>query len=591
MEEFIHEMNRLCEQKRGLMEYECQDIIRSYRPKLINLVIGVLEDSFRSFRSSQYEDYIDEYLVYEISKRLNDLNDRNFDNIRSLNSSIENISHRKPLDSLPGYMEYDLNELRRRLNPEAFFDIIDEFVSNLTRKLMGQYLGSNEPHLDDTLYEIKRFLSARLRRQVEDLFDEYTTSLSKMEIETYLKEFNRGIDRLKQEQEEKEETNEVSFQDIKDQERLIILSGIDLIDTEKGMKIVHPYTKRLEPLITKREGVYGTKDDTIEIDLSIPKRVRIKRGNDVIVFDGIILTFGYTSMENNMRLAFDGNNDLHYYYQDNEVSKPVEIGLVLDALKSQFPLLYEQFMQREEFARDQALADNFELETQAFIHEDGNVKLNPKNREHNLELLASCGLEAIEHDDGLYFLVGGKERKAKGDNWITLEGVKDFLYRPNFYIANHGSVTGPFFEFKVGEVRAIIPEDFSAINIYKDDVHYASRIDKTGKLRYFAQHDKTKVCSSEEAKRRIAEMVPKIFAKNVAYVESLQAPDVQDLLDELDEEPKREEKVTDQQTITEQPTVSSELDELMKDPNVKRYLELLNKAKEENIDSPSGPKM
>ena len=53
MEEFIHEMNRLCEQKRGLMEYECQDIIRSYRPKLINLVIGVLEDSFRSFRSSQ----------------------------------------------------------------------------------------------------------------------------------------------------------------------------------------------------------------------------------------------------------------------------------------------------------------------------------------------------------------------------------------------------------------------------------------------------------------------------------------------------------------------------------------------------------
>ncbi len=561
-----------------------------------------------------------------MTSRFKRYNNTKFDNLRALNSTLLNLSNSRSPEKLKRIMHFERNEMERRLNPEEFSSIITEFANNLSRRLTDFLTRNNfifDQRLEEAIADIRHYVPIKVNTAVEELFGKYA-GLLQSELKSYVGVFDDHMDLKMQEENDKQAQAELpqartpkvqtppvqankntislvnpaaTIKDLKDNQVLLEKFGFKINDTFDGLQIIDRSTSTSIPLYRFSSNVLVATDKSIELNIKAPGRFSIIKGSTVVNIEGPGISYGDKVNPVKSRIKFDENNNAHFYYCGEEQTDVRVIGIIMSKLEENFPYIHNEFMQIPSYASLHTEAEVKEKENSAFIKdENGNTKLNPQNRERYEEIIAACGLKMTEKDDGIYFAVEGQEQKAKGENFLTIDGVDGFFFNPNFYIVANQNISGPYFEMRTNNMSCVIPQDYSAINIFVGGVHYASRVDEAGNIKYYAHKGEDKICSPEEAKQFISELMPGVFNKNIEYSNSLLAPantetaeEVKDLLDELEDSQNINVGV---QMPEQEPDIDQELAKLMEDPNVQRYIELMNlKKQQEGYEAPSGPKM
>lgn len=604
MEDIFREMDRLCERKREETKDEIGNMVTRHQFKLMQRVIEILEDTVKGIRPSQVETYINNHLIIELMKRFRDYAEKNYDNIKTLNSSMLRMSDEKTPDKLTSLMSYELHEATRRLNIEEIGNIGLEFTDGFTRRLSNFIQKNNLMSYNATeeaMYQIKHYLPRRLSEIINEIFDEYYYYF-KHEMDTYENRFEEYMKEEERKQKEKAEAERKArkmstIPDLKGNRELIERCGLIIEETVDGLQVTNPATSTPVKLNKLGNNLLITDDKSYAFNIGGQGRFSIINNDMILSIDDKGLSYGYKATPKRVRVIFDDNKQAHFYFFNEEQFDPTVVGIIMDELIDKFPAIHKEFMNNPSYAAVLNEAEERIKSNNALIKdEDGSIKFDPNNRDKYHDIIASCGIKMVEKEDGIYFYVAGEEKKARGERTLSVEGVDNFYFKPNFYIINDKSISGPYFEFKINSVNCVIPQDYSAINIFIDDVHYASRIDEEGNIRYFAHKKKEQVCSDEEAKAFISETVPGLFAKNIEYRDSLFAransqadEEVRELLDELDT-PQNIGTSTPEQE--EQVSIDEELATLMEDPKVQRYIELMNlKKQQEGVEAPSGPRM
>ncbi len=176
MEETIREMNLLCEQKRGQLDFQVGDLIKTYQTRIKKGIYDVISDTLSFIRPEQVERFIDKNLVEVLTSRFKRYNNTKFDNLRALNSTLLNLSNSRSPEKLKRIMHFERNEMERRLNPEEFSSIITEFANNLSRRLTDFLTRNNfifDQRLEEAIADIRHYVPIKVNTAVEELFGKY----------------------------------------------------------------------------------------------------------------------------------------------------------------------------------------------------------------------------------------------------------------------------------------------------------------------------------------------------------------------------------------------------------------------------------
>lgn len=589
MEETIREMIRECNVSFSTVEGEISDIVRQSQYHIINRLVEILHESLSFINENHVTDLVISSYLPQVISFMKKNNEKNMDNLLESIRSLQGLSSMgKTPEQLSSIISMRTHEIIRRQNPEQLYDYNMEFAYELTRAILRRLEQTpifSQSQLDNLYDELRPAIKTVLNKESDKLFEQYSETLSSS-LKRFLNKSEEQIIATKKSQDNKK-TAEYSC--LKNSEENLAKLGIDVLDLFDTIQIKSD-ASRYMTLYETSSGSLTTQDKSIEITIINANDIVLKRAGRTIHYTDNFISFGRDNYpEQSMIERVEGTFNI--YYGGTLITDPIKQNVVIERLRKNYPLLYDNMMLDNNFkAMVDMISMSDEMATPYIVGENSKPIFKEELQEQYYEIFSSIGFKVSNEEDGFYLTDElGKHRVIGHSSYLTIEDKPGFVIKPCLYIVVEKRISGPFFEIETPDYSVIASQDYSSVSLFSGDYHFSLLVN--GDELKATQEDRKSnrlVDENQPVIERMQTIIPGLVAKTMGVVKQKEEG-ITDLLNELDSNVKTPDEVA---SIENAVDIDQELENLLEDPNVKRYIELMKtKSEQEELSTPSGLKM
>lgn len=618
------------------------DTIRGSQMGITDKIIDSIRDNTRRYREYLADNISDSRIENRVEKYFEELKTLEKNHVSKIMNSIEQATgtimrlvDKKSIRQLESIFTTLTNEIINHQNPILYENLNRTFESHLGPFLTSFYLYNSR--IEGVIFDVQREVKYILYNYCEELIEEFKSNLT-----TYLKNYRERIigaieEQLKEnnsfEEQEKDETLEkhqevyannnlfVSSDDIRPFMSLANKMGIKIEDTFDGYMIKTSDGENSEMLYKDESNTLHTKDYSIELLKFGDEGVKINVGDRTVCETKDTCYFGTREDPYKIELISDFI-EYKIKYAGKIETDPIKKGVILTQIAKYHPDFYSNLSNDIMFTALEQEVEQADKEIEELYKDfNGKLHITEKNREKFLDKLSAIGYLGVEKDDGVYVVdrQGVEHKLCYESNYAFLEDEPTHGFNTNFYIIKDNEIKGPQIDYHVDDINLLVAANYLEIALSGPTQYYYVGYNSNNKFKIMGKLLKGNVWKDEshpeilsslqknspEAFEKVKnaclefELAQKNQANTVEVPKQEEAPitnqeeivqeginQTEELMEELDGDNKVEQEynTVDISEMSED-SINNEIEMLKEDPNVQRYIALMEEIKSRTTEN------
>lgn len=562
-------------------------------------VNDIISDKF-TVNGSILEELVNDKLTKPLMNFQNSLAELIIYKAETVSKIIERDSETQDEKRVSSKMAVLMNEMSRFTHAASLDDIRSDFMNSLPG-FLSRY-GDVDVFLnreDERNYEdVRYYLNTYLNQLFEGYIEQIRTNIS-----AATKAYREGVIF--------EVKNEFTPNDLQNRMFLGTMSKYRLKAIDGSYYFVDQITQEKVPAIKDGNNVIKSPDGALEFVYG--ENIFVFFDHDIVTsLSDEFISLGTRENKNEMQIRF-GFDKADFFYNGVLTEDPEIIRFIISDIKHKNPVLYaNQIAKNYALMEIEERVNKYSKDNEKFIVDtEGRVHINETNKTTLDSYLEALGYTIEENQDGIYLTgeYGLPERANINNGCITLDSgisITLDLYR----FVDNGSPLGPEIHYtdKNSGLVAYINTDFKKISVFVDGNLHSLRI-KDGKIEAREKIDGAVTSNITSAMNKIKSYFPNAVSKLETQVNiqeeynnmtlpgdilndeplgendsfEMSVPnEYQELLSEVTSTEQLEEKesnISNDGELT-MSQIDDRIFELLQDPKVKEYVDLMKKASE-----------